>query len=142
MKKQSCRMTQQERETHREATKLRKMTDQQLVDYVNSQKEQAGPAKDQEAVHKAEIEELEAEVAKYKAKANKAEAEARKNAENAENAVKVIKGKSTGGKAAVERFLQELKKKTGSGNGIGNGTIFKLKRILDTMPDDFTEKEA
>ena len=44
MKKQSCRMTQQERETHREATKLRKMTDQQLVDYVNSQKEQAGPA--------------------------------------------------------------------------------------------------
>lgn len=129
-------MTQQERETHREATKLRKMTDQQLVDYVNSQKEQAGPAKDQEAVHKAEIEELEAEVAKYKAKANKAEAEARKNA------VKAIKGKSTGGKAAVERFLQELKKKTGSGNGIGNGTIFKLKRILDTMPDDFAEKEA
>lgn len=120
MKKQSCRMTQQERETHREATKLRKMTDQQLVDYVNSQKEQAGPAKDQEAVHKAE-------------------AEARKNAENA---VKAIKGKSTGGKAAVERFLQELKKKTGSGNGIGNGTIFKLKRILDTMPDDFAEKEA
>lgn len=142
MKKQSCRMTQQERETHREATKLRKMTDQQLVDYVNNQKEQAGPAKDQEAVHKAEIEELEAEVAKYKAKANKAEAEARKNAENAENAVKAIKGKSTGGKAAVERFLQELKKKTGSGNGIGNGTIFKLKRILDTMPDDFAEKEA
>ena len=136
MKKQSCRMTQQERETHREATKLRKMTDQQLVDYVNSQKEQAGPAKDQEAVHKAEIEELEAEVAKYKAKANKAEAEVRKNA------VKAIKGKSTGGKAAVERFLQELKKKTGSGNGIGNGTIFKLKRILDTMPDDFAEKEA
>lgn len=108
MKKQSCRMTQQERETHREATKLRKMTDQQLVDYVNNQKEQAGPAKDQEAVHKAEIEELEAEVAKYKAKANKAEAEARKNAENA---VKAIKGKSTGGKAAVERFLQELKKR-------------------------------
>ena len=139
MKKQSCRMTQQERETHKEATKLRKMTDQQLVDYVNSQKEQAGPAKDQEAVHKAEIEELEAEVAKYKAKANRAEAEARKNAENA---VKAIKGKSTGGKAAVERFLQELKKKTGSGNGIGNGTIFKLKRILDTMPDDFAEKEA
>ena len=139
MKKQSCRMTQQERETHREATKLRKMTDQQLVDYVNNQKEQAGPAKDQEAVHKAEIEELEAEVAKYKAKANKAEAEARKNAENA---VKAIKGKSTGGKAAVERCLQERKKKTGSGNGIGNGTIFKLKRILDTMPDDFAEKEA
>lgn len=139
MKKQSCRMTQQERETHREATKLRKMTDQQLVDYVNNQKEQAGPAKDQEAVHKAEIEELEAEVAKYKAKASKAEAEARKNAENA---VKAIKGKSTGGKAAVESFLQALKAKTGSGNGIGNGTIFKLKRILDEMPDDFAEKEA
>lgn len=92
-------MTQQERETHREATKLRKMTDQQLVDYVNSQKEQAGPAKDQEAVHKAEIEELEAEVAKYKAKANRAEAEARKNAENA---AKAIKGKNTGGKQRLK----------------------------------------
>lgn len=30
MKKQSCRMTQQERETHKEATKLRKMTDFKL----------------------------------------------------------------------------------------------------------------
>lgn len=128
MKKQSCRMTQQERETHREATKLRKMTDQQLVDYVNSQKEQAGPAKDQEAVHKAEIEELEAEVAKYKAKANRAEAEARKNAENA---VKAIKGKNTGGKAAVERFLQELKQKTGSGNGIGNSLVLHDANILN-----------
>lgn len=99
MKKQSCRMTPQEREVHKEATRLRKMTDQKLVDYVNDLKEQAGAAKNQEAAH-------------------------------------------TGGKAAVERFLQELKEKTGSGNGIGNGTIFKLKRILDTMPDDFAEKEA
>lgn len=139
MKKQSCRMTPQEREAHKEAIKLRKMTDQQLVDYVNDLKEQAGDAKDQETVHKAEIEELEAEVNKYKAKANRAEAEAKRNAKNA---VKAIRGKSTGGKAAVEQFLQELKKKTGSGNGIGNGTIFKLKRILDTMPDDFAEKEA
>ena len=139
MKKQSCRMTPQEREAHKEATKLRKMTDQQLVDYVNGLKEQAGDAKDQEAVHKAEIEELEAEVNKYKAKANRAEAEAKRNAKNA---AKAIRGKSTGGKAAVERFLQELKEKTGSGNGIGNGTIFKLKRILDALPDDFAEKEA
>ena len=138
MKKQSCRMTQQERETHREATKLRKMTDQQLVDYVNSQKEQAGPAKDQEAVHKAEIEELEAEVAKYKAKANKAEVEARKNAENA---VTAIKGKNTGGKAAVERFLPQLTKKTGSGNGLGKGKIYQLTRHLETMQDDCEEKE-
>lgn len=29
---------------------------------------------------------------------------------------------------------------TGSGNGIGNGTVFKLKRILDGMPEDFAEK--
>lgn len=139
MKKQSCRMTPQERETHKEAGKLRRMTDQQLVDYVNGLKEQAGAPKDQEAVHKAEIEELEAEVKKYKAKASRAEAEARSNAKNAAQA---IKGRNTGGKAAVECFLQELKEKTGSGNGIGNGTIFKLKRILDTMPDDFAEKEA
>lgn len=139
MKKQSCRMTQQERETHKEAGKLRRMTDQQLVDYVNSLKDQARKGKDQEEVHKAEIETLEAEINKYKAKTNRAEAEARNNAKNAAQAIKT---RNAGGKAAVERFLQELKKRTGSGNGIGSGTIFKLKRILDTMPDDFAEKEA
>ena len=99
MKKQSCRMTPQEREVHKEAIRLRKMTDQQLVDYVNGLKKQPGAAKDQGTTH-------------------------------------------TGGKTAVDCFLQKLKEKAGSGNGIGNGTIFKLKRILDTMPDDFAEKEA
>lgn len=139
MKKQSCRMTQQERETHKEAGKLRRMTDQQLVDYVNSLKEQARKGKDQEEVHKAEIEALEAEINKYKAKYNRAEVEARNNAKNAAQAIKT---RNAGGKAAVECFLQALKEKTGSGNGIGNGTIFKLKRILDEMPDNFAEKEA
>ena len=62
MKKQSCRMTQQERETHKEAGKLRRMTDQQLVDYVNRLKERA--------------EKSEEEANKSKAIAAKAEAEA------------------------------------------------------------------
>lgn len=125
MKKQSCRMTPQEREAHKEAIKLRKMTDRQLVDYVNGLKTRA--------------EKAETEAEKSKTKAVKAEAEAMKNAKNAANAVK---NRNTGGKAVVESFLQALKAKTGSGNGIGNGTIFKLKRILDEMPDNFTEKEA
>ena len=138
MKKQSCRMTPQEREAHKEAIKLRKMTDQQLVDYVSELKEQAGAAKSREIVHKAEIEELKEEVNKYKAKADNAEAEARKSEKIA---LKVAKSRSIGGKEAVEKFLQELRAKTGSGNGIGNGTIFKLQKILDTMPDNFAELE-
>lgn len=121
MKKQSCRMTPQEREAHKEAIKLRKMTDRQLVDYVNGLKIRA--------------EKAETEAEKSKTKAAKAEAEAMKNAKNAANAVK---NRNAGGKAVVESFLQALKAKAGS----GNGTIFKLKRILDEMPDNFTEKEA
>lgn len=123
MKKQSCRMTSQEREAHKEAIKLRKMTDRQLVDYVNGLKIRA--------------EKAEAEAEKSKAKAAKAEA-----VKNAKNAANAVKNRNAGGKAVVESFLQALKAKTGSGNGIGNGTIFKLKRILDEMPDNFTEKEA
>lgn len=101
MKKQSCRMTQQEREAHKEAIKLRKMTDQQLVSYVNDLKERAESSKP-----------------------------------------KTAEGRNTEGKAVVESFLQALKARAGSGNGIGNGTIFKLKRILDELPDNFAEKEA
>lgn len=115
--KQSCRMTQQERETHKEAGKLRRMTDQQLIDCMNQLKERA--------------EKAEAEAKKSKARVARAEAEAMSNAKN----------RNTGGKAAVERFLQALKEKAGTGNGIGNGTVFKLKRILDSMPDDFAEAE-
>lgn len=125
MKKQSCRMTQQEREAHKEAIKLRKMTDQQLVDHVNGLKERAEKAEEEAEKSKIKVVKAEAEAAKY-----------------AKNAAIAVKNRNTGGKAVVESFLQALKAKTGSGNGIGNGTIFKLKRILDEMPDDFAEKEA
>ena len=126
MKKQSCRMTQQERETHKEAGKLRRMTDQQLVDYVNQLKERA--------------EKSEEEANKSKAIAAKAEAEAARKEKIAAIAVKNRNNNGRTAKETVEKFLQELKKMTGTGNGIGNGTVFKLKRILDGMPEDFAEK--
>ena len=37
MKKRSCRLTPEERTTHINAVKIRKMTDQQLVTFVNEQ---------------------------------------------------------------------------------------------------------
>ena len=91
-------MTQQERETHREATKLRKMTDQQLVDYVNSQKEQAGPAKDQEPYIRQKSKSWRRRSLSTKQKPTKRKQEARKNAENA---VKPLRAKHRR-KAAVE----------------------------------------
>lgn len=42
MKKKNCRMTEDERMKHERAVKLRKMTDEQLCDYVDTLVEQAG----------------------------------------------------------------------------------------------------
>lgn len=39
MKKHNCRMTPEEREQHERATKIRKMTDQQLCKYIDGLKE-------------------------------------------------------------------------------------------------------
>lgn len=36
MKKRNCRMTPEEREQHERATKIRKMTDQQLCEYIDA----------------------------------------------------------------------------------------------------------
>lgn len=47
MKKRNCRMTPEEREQHERATKIRKMTDQQLCEYIGGLKdtgEQIRPA--------------------------------------------------------------------------------------------------
>ena len=41
MKKHSCRMTDTEKEMHDRAVKIRKMTDEQLVQYVNDRVEKA-----------------------------------------------------------------------------------------------------
>lgn len=133
MKKQSCRMTQQEKETHKEAGKYRRMTDQQLVDMVNDLKRQTEKA----------IAERNAEAAlaeDEKRRADIAERAAAAAAQNMAEKVKGAAGKASGmggaaGKAAVEKFLQELQVKAGTGNGIGNGTILKLRRILKDMPD-------
>ena len=133
MKKQSCRMTQQEKETHKEAGKYRRMTDQQLVDMVNDLKRQVEKAiaernalavLAEEEKHRAEIAERAAQAA--------AQNMAEKVKEASE---KASAAKEAAGKGAVEKFLQELQIKAGTGNGIGNGTIFKLRRILKDMPD-------
>lgn len=129
MKKQSCRMTQQEKETHKEAGKYRRMTDQQLVDMVNGLKRQVEKA----------VAERNAEAALAEEKKHEAEI-ANRAAQDMAEKVKEADGKASGarnaaGKEAVEKFLQQLQIKAGTGNGIGNGTILKLRRILKDMPD-------
>lgn len=117
MKKQSCRMTAQEKADHKEAGKYRRMTDQQLVDTIRSLKQRA---------EKAEVERNAmaalADDAKREAKQAKEERESSSGAAILDE------------KAAVERFLLHLQSMAGTGNGIGNGTIFKLRRILADMP--------
>lgn len=114
MKKQSCRMTPQEREVHKEAGKYRRMTDQQLMDTIQGLKWQAEKAD-----------------ARAKAMAAGME-EAQRELERAKNIQKESPGLDE--KAAVEKFLQHLSSMAGTGNGIGNGTVFKLRRILASMP--------
>lgn len=41
MKKRNCRMTDEERDLHEQAVRLRKMTDQQLVDHIRHVREEA-----------------------------------------------------------------------------------------------------
>lgn len=133
VKKQSCRMTRQEKETHKAAGKYRRMTDQQLVDTVNALKRQAEKA----------IAERNAEVALAERERRRAEIAERAAQAAAQNMAKKVKeaseeppsAKEATGKGAVEKFLQELQIKAGTGNGIGNGTILKLRRILKDMPD-------
>lgn len=47
MKKRSCRMDAEEREQHERATRIRKMTDSQLCEYVDSLAVPAGPSREQ-----------------------------------------------------------------------------------------------
>lgn len=114
VKKQSCRMTPQEREIHKEAGKYRRMTDQQLMDTIQGLKRQAEKADAREKALAAGWEDTKRELEKVK-RERKAPA-------------------GIDEKAAVEKFLQYLSTMAGTGNGIGNGTIFKLRRILADMP--------
>lgn len=114
VKKQSCRMTPQEREIHKEAGKYRRMTDQQLMDTIQELKRQAEKADAREKALAAGWEDTKRELEKVK-RERKAPA-------------------GIDEKAAVEKFLQYLSTMAGTGNGIGNGTIFKLRRILADMP--------
>lgn len=117
MKKQSCRMTAQERENHKEAGRYRRMTDQQLVDTIRNLQRRA--------------EKAEAERNAMVALAADAQHEAKMAKEECKNSSATVKLDE---KAVVENFLLHLQSMAGTGNGIGNGTIFKLRRILADMP--------
>lgn len=117
MKKQSCRMTAQERENHKEAGRYRRMTDQQLVDTIRNLQQRA--------------EKAEAERNAMAALAADAQHEAEMAMEECKNSSSAVKLDE---KAVVEKFLLHLQSMAGTGNGIGNGTIFKLRRILADMP--------
>jgi len=82
MKKRSCRRSETERSVHEQAVRIRKMTDEQIVDFVKSLQ---APRTDPERSHK----------------------------------------------DVVAAYINSLEGKIGSGNGIGPGTIFKLRQHLD-----------
>ncbi len=134
VKKQSCRMTPQEKEIHKEAGKYRRMTDQQLIDAINGLKRQtekavaernAMAALAEEKEHEAEIANR-AAVAAAEAMREKVEELSKRSKESCQ----------TGGREAVRAFLDKLLEKAGTGNGIGRGTIFKLNKILENLPDE------
>lgn len=118
MKKQSCRMTAQEIENHKEAGKYRRMTDQQLVDTIRNLQRRAEKAEASEKALAALATDAQHEV-------EKAREECKSSSCSADAANE---------KAAVEKFILHLQSMAGTGNGIGNGTIFKLRRILADMP--------
>lgn len=104
MKKQSCRMTQQERDDHKAAGKYRRMTDRQLMDEIRG----------------------------LKSEAEKWESKAKAMAALADEAGKPhAKPKET-----IGLYLDRLLERAGSGNGIGRGTIYKLRKILDSMTEE------
>lgn len=98
MAKKNCRMTEAERAIHDRAVSIRKMTDQQICEFVNRQYSNGMD----EGI----------KAAKHDAKATKNEAE------------------------AVTKFIEYLTGKVGTGNGIGNGTIYRLKKELQAAVTD------
>lgn len=82
MKKRSCRRSEIERSIHEQAVRIRKMTDEQIVDFLTSLQ-----------------------------------------------APKPVPARSH--KDVVTAYINSLEEKVGSGNGIGPGTIFKLRQHLD-----------
>ncbi|MGN0489361.1 MAG: hypothetical protein ACI4HO_08885 [Ruminococcus sp.] len=91
-KKRNCRMTPEEKIAHAKATKLRKMTDSQLCEFVTEQ---------------------------YNLGMNEGAQIAEKQTQQ-----------TTGEKQAIEKFINYLETRKGSGNGIGGGSIYRLRKEL------------
>ena len=79
MKKRSCRKSNQQKEMHERAVKIRKMTDEQLCRYIDS----------------------------------------------------LSGGTTTAAKNRVAEFIQHLDCLSGTGNGIGKSTVYKLQKFAE-----------
>ena len=98
MAKKNCRMTDEERAMHDRAVRIRKMTDQQICEFVDRQ-------------HSAGIDEG----------IRLAQESTEKTRDDA---------------ALINTFIDYLENKTGSGNGIGGGTIYRLrKEVANAVAD-------
>ena len=133
MKKQNCRMTPQEKETHKKAGKLRRMTDAQLVEAMEELERRAAEAEKEAFALKTSISGMQDAVEKVRnaAVANESAAICRPDesgeeftAENAQAAENEIRG-------IVRRLIDHLAERVGSGAGIGPGTILKIRKIAD-----------
>ena len=92
MARKNCKMTAEQRARHDKATKLRKMTDDQLCDFMTEQynigvNEGMKLGKSQQPKHQPE-------------------------------------------ETIIEKFIDYLETKKGTGNGIGGGAIYRLRKEL------------
>lgn len=93
MKKRNCRKNNEEKALHEKAVKLRKMTDNQLCQYIDGLKDES-----------------------YEDGFNAGK-----------NQAKPVVEKSNG----IEEFLQRLDTMSGTGNGIGKSTVYKLRKFAE-----------
>lgn len=107
MSRKNCRMTEAERAAHDRAVRLRKMTDQQLCDYMDAQ-------------HSKGVDDG--------IKLAEEEAKVRKNGDDT---------------TSIYRFLDYLDGRKGSGNGIGGGTLYRIrKEVANAVGDGVLKGEV
>ncbi len=88
MKKRNCRKTEAEKTMHEKAVKIRKMTDEQLCNFIDNLFDAAEESKKKES--------------KAPSKSNK-----------------------------VAEFIRHLDSMSGTGNGIGKSTVYKLQKFAE-----------
>ena len=131
MKKQSCRMTAQEKETHKQAGRYRRMTDAQLMEFIRSKEQETEKWKTKAYVLAAEVEEIRKSIVANEDGANSAEKE-----KVIESSTESQKRPEIEIRGVVARLIDSIMEYDHKGYGIGCGTVRRLHRILADTTDE------